>query len=126
MRSLPHRLEKRSMGQAFSMRRFLAALFLTAMIPYVATLAWTGRLDSEDVAGMSELCGLPEDTGNPKAAGLGEESERTPALGKIPASEPVVLLSRGGREYKVSAEECLPSLLAGQIPEDYGEETKKA
>ena len=126
MRSLPHRLEKRSMGQAFSMRRFLAALFLTAMIPYVVTLAWTGRLDSEDMAGMSELFGLPEDTGNPKAAGLGEESERTPALGKIPASEPVVLLSRGGREYKVSAEECLPSLLAGQIPKDYGEETKKA
>ena len=114
------------MGQAFSMRRFLAALFLTAMIPYVATLALTGRLDSEDVAGMSELFGLPEDTGNPKAAGLGEESERTPALGKIPASEPVVLLSRGGREYKVSAEECLPSLLAGQIPKDYGRETKKA
>ena len=93
------------MGQAFSMRRFLAALFLTAMIPYVVTLAWTGRLDSEDMAGMPELFGLPEDTGDLKDAGSGEGSEWTPALGKIPASEPVVLLSRGGREYKVSAEE---------------------
>ena len=108
------------------MRRFLAALFLTAMIPYVATLAWTGRLDSEDMAGMPELFGLPEDTGDMKDAGSGDGSEWTPALGKIPASEPVVLLSRGGREYTASAEECLPSLLAGQIPKDYGEETKKA
>ena len=51
------------MGQAFSMRRFLAALFLTAMIPYVATLAWTdgglnfrlhGTVDQENLLHVAE------------------------------------------------------------------------
>ena len=86
------------------MRRFLAALFLTAMIPYVVTLAWTGRLDSEDMAGMPELFGLPEGTGDLKDRPdpvMGPNGRRR--WGKSPLHEPVVLLSRGGPwRYKVS------------------------
>lgn len=37
------------------MKRFLSALLLSAMLPYVVTLAWTGRLQSEDPAGFSGL-----------------------------------------------------------------------
>ena len=126
MRGLPHRLEKRSMGQAFSMRRFLAALFLTAMIPYVVTLAWTGRLDSEDVAW---------DVGAFRAAGRYRESEscRTRrGIRKNAGAGENTRFRTGGLAFQRRpgiqgfAEECLPSLLAGQIPKDYGEETKKA
>ena len=37
------------------MKRFLSALLLSAMLPYVVTLAWTGRLQSKDPAGFSGL-----------------------------------------------------------------------
>ena len=36
------------------MRRFLMVLFVMVMIPYVTTLAWTGRLEEAKDSGKSE------------------------------------------------------------------------
>ena len=36
------------------MKRFLTVLSLMIMIPYVTTLAWTGRLGDGDITGLSE------------------------------------------------------------------------
>jgi len=87
------------------MKRFLAALFIMVMIPYVTTLGWTGR------SGGSGEAGLFGENGG---------SYGTEAGGKVVVSE------RNGREISVPAEEFLVSVLAAQIPVTYGPETLKA
>lgn len=82
------------------MKRFLSVLFLMTAIPYVTTLGRTGRLDAGDFAAYSE--------------GFVKDGERT------------VIVERNGKEISVSAENFLISVLAAQIPADYGEETLKA
>ena len=78
------------------MKRFLTVLFLMIMIPYVTTLAWTGRLGDGDITGLS-----------------GEEGPR-------------VIVAQNQREASLSVEEFLIHVLAGQIPAEYGKETIKA
>lgn len=80
------------------MKKFLLVLLVMVLIPYVTTLAWTGRLDSEDL--MWEKGGKD--------------------------GEPVVIVERNGRELPVDVEDFLVGVVANQIPADYGEETIKA
>lgn len=78
------------------MKRFLTVLFFMVMIPYVTTLAWTGRLGDGDITGLS-----------------GEEGPR-------------VIAVQNQREVSLPVEEFLVHVLAGQIPAEYGKETIKA
>lgn len=86
------------------MKRFLMVLFLMVTIPYVTTLAWTGRLGEEDITGLS-----------------GGGTEEYGAAGKR-----YVTVWQNGREAQVPVEEFLISVLAAQIPAEYGPETLKA
>lgn len=86
------------------MKRFLLLLLMMILIPYVTTLAWTGRLDSD--GGYGERYGIPE------------FAER--------ANEKTVTVERNGRELDISVEEFLINMLAAQIPAEYGPETLKA
>lgn len=78
------------------MRRFILILFIMIMIPYVTTLAWTGRLES--VKGNSTI-----DSGKRK-----------------------VVVERDEQESAITIEEYLIYVLAAQIPADFEEETLKA
>ena len=78
------------------MRRFLCVLLLMVLIPYVTTLAVSGR----------ESDGWHF-----------EEAE---------GDGPFVAVERNGRVTNVDAEEFLIGVVAGQIPADYGSETLKA
>ena len=40
------------------MKRFLAVLLVMVLIPYVTTLAWTGRLGDGNIAGIDEDGGV--------------------------------------------------------------------
>ncbi|MCI8454627.1 MAG: SpoIID/LytB domain-containing protein [Lachnospiraceae bacterium] len=82
------------------MRQFLMMLFLMVMIPYAATLAWTGRLDGGNFFGLEEVFGQ---TGGKK-----------------------VIVKRNGREMEISLEDFLLYVVAKQIPAEYGCETIKA
>lgn len=86
------------------MKRFLMVLFVMLMIPYVTTLAWTGRLGDGNITGL--LDGGAEDYGE--------------------AGKRYVIAERNGRETLVPVEEFLISVLAAQIPAEYGPETLKA
>lgn len=86
------------------MKRFLSALAVMVMIPYVTTLAWTGRLGDKDITGI-----YGDGTTDPGTAG-----------------KKTVIAERNGREIRVPAEEFLVNVLAAQIPADYGPETLKA
>jgi len=78
------------------MRRFILILFIMIMIPYVTTLAWTGRLES--VKGNSTI-----DSGKRK-----------------------VVVERDEQESAITIEEYLIHVLAAQIPAGFEEETLKA
>ncbi len=78
------------------MRRFILILFIMVMIPYVTTLAWTGRLES--VKGNSTI-----DSGKRK-----------------------VVVERDEQESAITIEEYLIHVLAAQIPAGFEEETLKA
>lgn len=80
------------------MKRFLCTLLLMVMIPYVTTLAWTGRTEGEEW--------------------IWEEYHTEDG--------PAVVVERNGTETPVSVEEFLIGVLAGQIPAGYGKETIKA
>lgn len=81
------------------MRRFLMLLFTVTAIPYLTTLAWTGRLE----IAQAQPSGF---------------SER--------ADEKKIIVTRNGHEFAVSAEEFLTGVLAAQIPARYGPETIRA
>lgn len=42
------------------MKRFLTVLMIMVMIPYVTTMAWTGRIGGGDFTGFEELAGAGE------------------------------------------------------------------
>lgn len=86
------------------MKRFLAVLSVMVLIPYVTTLAWTGRLGGADDPGIVREW---ED---------GMKENRSPA----------VIIRQNGREFHISVEEFLVPVLAAQIPADFGPETLKA
>ena len=121
------------------MRKFVLVLFVMVMIPYVTTLAWTGRLggagagaagpagagtSGPGTAGMSGMSGAFGAPGAPGAAGGSGPGDfpESPALG---SSEAVIVL-QNGREVPVPVEEFLTGVLAAQIPAEYGMETLKA
>ena len=91
------------------MRRFLVVLFLMVMIPYVTTLAWTGRLERGSAATTAMAA-----------------AESSPESFGIPAGERRIVVRRDEREVAVSVEEFLIHVLAAQIPADFGPETLKA
>lgn len=85
------------------MRRFLLVLFIMVMIPYVTTLAWTGRLE--------KTMPIVE-----KSLFAGDSKEGTP----------MICVMRNGKETSITAEEYLVHVLATQIPADFEPETLKA
>ena len=91
------------------MRRFLAVLFVMVMIPYVTTLAWTGRIAPSEKETAEVSPGI--------FAGAAAESVRDSRS---------VVVERNGRESAVSVEEYLVHVLAAQIPVEFGPETLKA
>ncbi|MBE5972112.1 MAG: SpoIID/LytB domain-containing protein [Lachnoclostridium sp.] len=78
------------------MRRFLFVLLIMILIPYVTTLAWTGRLES---------------------------LKKNPA---IDSGNRKVVLEDGRQESSITVEEYLVHVLAAQIPADFETETLKA
>ena len=78
------------------LRQFLSVLFAMVMIPYVTTMAWTGKL---------ERTGVFTESGNPEA---------------------MVIVDRGERQGEISVETFLVNVLAAQIPAEFGMETLKA
>ena len=85
------------------MRRFLMMLIVAAAIPYLTTLAWTGRPEGVQTA---------PDAPSPEFA--------------VRAAEKKIITERNGRELAVPAEEFLIGALAAQIPPQYGPETLRA
>lgn len=80
------------------MKRFMMVLLVMVLVPYVTTLAWTGRLDSD---------GFLWEPG-------GKDGDRT------------VIVEQNGKKIPVNLETFLVGVVADQIPAEYGEETIKA
>lgn len=80
------------------MKKFLLVLLVMALVPYVTTLAFTGRLESDGY--------LWESGGN--------GGDRT------------VIVEQNGKKIPVDLETFLVGVVADQISADYGEETIKA
>ena len=93
------------------MKRFLTVLMIMVMIPYVTTMAWTGRIGGGDFTGFEEL------------AGAGGEGSQGGSLGTDGNG---VAVEREGKVSRVPAEDFLVHVLAAQIPADFGPETLKA
>ena len=99
------------------MKRFLAVLLVMVLIPYVPTLAWTGRLGDGNIAGIDEDGGVwLGSAGN----GAGD------SVDGVGAGERYVVVVRDGVESRITVEEYLIHVLAAQIPADFGPETLKA
>ena len=86
------------------MKRFLTVLSVMVLIPYVTTLAWTGRIGGDDSSGIVRE--WEEQTAEERSRG--------------------VVIRQNGREFCISVEEFLVPVLAAQIPADFGPETLKA
>lgn len=99
------------------MKRFLTVLMIMVMIPYVTTMAWTGRIGGRDFTGFEELAGA----GSGGSQGGSLETDGNGAAGRR-----YVAVEREGRVSRVPAEEFLLHVLAAQIPADFGPETLKA
>ena len=95
------------------MKRFLTVL----MIPYVTTMAWTGRIGGGDFTGFEELAG---------AGGEGSQGGSLGTDGNGVAGRRYVAVEREGKVSRVPAEDFLVHVLAAQIPADFGPETLKA
>lgn len=83
------------------LRKFLVLLLTVVMIPYVTTLAWTGRAEGEELWTDSEEFSDLEDAYR-------------------------VIVRNGEREQSVSVETFLIPVLAAQIPAEFELETIKA
>lgn len=106
------------------MRRFLMVLILMVLIPYVTTLAWTGRLETAEGAGSGKTENV-ERAGSLNRAGdlIGDIfGNGTEAVSEYKRT---VIVTRNDREAEISVEEFLPYVLAAQIPADFGPETLK-
>lgn len=108
------------------MKRFLAVLLVMVLIPYVTTLAWTGRLGDGNIAGIDEADGAWF------GGGVGAEGDGTGAddsaadIDTAGAGERYVIVVRDDVENRITVEEYLIHVLAAQIPADFGPETLKA
>lgn len=107
------------------MRRFLMVLFIMVMIPYVTTLAWTGRLeeakDSGKIEGFENTIWGKEIFARNKQQESGENSSI-----RIGTGLRNVIVERDNKELTTSVEEYLVHVLAAQIPADFEAETLKA
>lgn len=102
------------------MKRFLAVLLMMVLIPYVTTLAWTGRLGDGNIAGVDVSDGT-DWSGGDDGTGTGDAGS-----GGIGVGERYVVVVRDGVESRITVEEYLIHVLAAQIPADFGPETLKA
>lgn len=105
------------------MRRFLIVLGVMVMIPYVTTMAWTGKVET---AGGKIL----ENTGG-NSVGISESAGLIGSLiagrnAAVSKEEPTVIVMRNGAETVIKVEEFLIHVLAAQIPVEFGPETLKA
>ena len=104
------------------MRKFLMVLFVATMIPYITTLAWTGRLEDTGTDVFAEY-GAESMGSYVEADEQREENEK----GKDGHEEQKqIRVIRGSQEMDISVEEFLIHVLAAQIPADFGPETLKA
>ena len=94
------------------MRRFLFVLSIMIMIPYVTTLAWTGRLEGINNSGNKENSGS-----------LRWSSQINPGTG---AGERKIVMEQNKKETAIPVEEYLVHVLAAQIPADFEPETLKS
>ena len=99
------------------MKRFLTVLMIMVMIPYVTTMAWTGRIGGGDFTGFEELAG---------AGGEGSQGGSLGTDGNGVAGRRYVAVEREGKVSRVPAEDFLVHVLAALIPADFGPETLKA
>ena len=99
------------------MKRFLTVLMIMVMIPYVTTMAWTGRIGGGDFTGFEELAG---------AGGEGSQGGSLGTDGNGAAGRRYVAVEREGKVSRIPAEDFLVHVLAAQIPADFGPETLKA
>ena len=95
------------------------------MIPYVTTLAWTGRLEEAKDRGKSKgfentIWGQEIFAGNKQ-----QESGENSSIG-IGTGLRNVIVERDNKELTTSVEEYLVHVLAAQIPADFEVETLKA
>ena len=79
------------------------------MIPYVTTLAWTGRIGDGDITGLE----------------YGSEDSQNIEAGQYSGDKTVIVV-RDEMETAISVEEFLIHVLAAQIPADFEMETLKA
>ena len=98
------------------MKRFLTVLMIMVMIPYVTTMAWTGRIGGGGFTGFEELAG---------AGGEGSQGGSLGTDGNGVAGRRYVAVEREGKVSRVPAEDFLVHV-AAQIPADFGPETLKA
>ena len=89
------------------MKRFLTVLMIMVMIPYVTTMAWTGRIGGGDFTGFEELAG---------AGGEGSQGGSLGTDGNGVAGRRYVAVEREGKVSRVPAEDFLVHVLAAQIP----------
>ena len=99
------------------MKRFLTVLMIMVMIPYVTTMAWTGRIGGWNFTGFEELAG---------AGGEGSQGGSLGTDGNGAAGRRYVAVEREGKVSRIPAEDFLVHVLAAQIPADFGPETLKA
>ena len=99
------------------MKRFLTVLMIMVMIPYVTTMAWTGRIGGGNFTGFEELAG---------AGGEGSQGGSLGTDGNGAAGRRYVAVEREGKVSRIPAEDFLVHVLAAQIPADFGPETLKA
>ena len=94
------------------MRRYLLVLFIMIMIPYLTTLAWTGKVEiaGGDVQNKNSGAFFEDLQGNAKT---------------IPAARSVIV-GYDEKEVTVSVEDYLIHVLAAQIPAAFESETLKA
>ena len=101
------------------MKQFLTIFVIGMMIPYITTLAWTGRVEDFGVGTGSELSG----EANTEFSDVDEAAVSGAAMN---GTEKQVVVIRNGRETGISVEAFLPHVLAAQIPADFEMETLKA
>ena len=73
------------------MKRFLTVLMIMVMIPYVTTMAWTGRIGGGDFTGFEELAG---------AGGEGSQGGSLGTDGNGAAGRRYVAVEREGKVWR--------------------------
>ncbi len=99
------------------MRRFLIILVLMILVPYVTTMAWTGRMDGG--------AGSPDKRLDVTSMN-GAQADGSATDGAMAPGDRVIIVEREEAQYEKSVEEYLIYVLAAQIPASFEPETLKA